>query len=86
LFISLSAGEYVLPSIGSEYATGPGSSFVSPGKTRDGISGQLNEKKGRRKIASGMAKAAVNNVREWIAETGELLGFWKGDRIRARLA
>ena len=31
LFVRLSAGENVLPSMGSEYATGQGSSFVSPG-------------------------------------------------------
>ena len=77
LFVSLSAGENVLPSMGSEYATGAGSSFVSPGSEQIG---------GGRKRAgtqsAGMAKAAVNGVRQWVGETGELLGVWKGERTR----
>ena len=92
LFVSLSAGEYVLPSMGSEYATGSGSSFVSPGaepgKSGYGLgSGSDTGLSGRRSRAvnMGMAKAAVNGVREWIGETGELMGFWKGERTRPSL-
>ncbi|KAI9705783.1 MAG: erv26 super protein [Bogoriella megaspora] len=70
LFVSLSAGENVLPSMGSEYATGEGSSFASPGREPG--------KPGR----EGMAKAVVNGVREWVGETGEVMGFWKGERTR----
>jgi hypothetical protein len=73
LFVALSAGENVLPSMGSEYATGEGSSFVSPGReplARDGNSGN----KGARE---GLAKALVNGVREWVTETGTALG-WAG--------
>lgn len=80
LFVSLSAGENVLPSMGSEYATGAGSSFVSPGS---GPAGEL--KAGRSRAGTqnaGMAKAAVNGVREWIGDTGELLGAWKGEKTR----
>lgn len=72
LFVGLSAGENVLPSMGSEYATGEGSSFVSAGKE------PMKDKKAR----EGMAKALVNGVREWVGETGEVLGIWKGDRAR----
>jgi len=72
LFVSLSAGENVLPTMGSEYATGEGSSFVSPGKE------PLKDKKAR----EGMAKALVNSVREWVGETGEALGLWRGERTR----
>lgn len=92
LFISLSAGENVLPSMGSEYATGAGSSFISAGKepahaAHQGGPGRVADAysvPGRRKRAgtsanAGMAKAAVNGVREWIGETGELMGLWKGD-------
>jgi hypothetical protein len=82
LFVSLSAGENVLPSMGSEYATGAGSSFVSPGSVPGGSD---NDRMGRKRAGTqnaGMAKAAVNGVVEWIGETGELLGVWKGEKTR----
>ncbi|PNS17874.1 Protein SVP26 [Sphaceloma murrayae] len=94
LFVSLSAGEYVLPSMGSEYATGTGSSFASPGQEPTGSgyglgsglssNGGAFSRGGRKRAGTnqGMAKAAVNGVREWIGETGELMGFWKGERTR----
>ena len=84
LFVSLSAGENVLPSMGSEYATGRGSSFMSPGRTPEMNGGDLGTRTGRKRngTQTGMAKAAVNGVREWVSETGELMGFWKGDRSR----
>jgi hypothetical protein len=67
LFVALSAGENVLPSMGSEYATGEGSSFVSPGRE------PLKDKG----APEGLAKALVNSVREWVGETGASLG-WTG--------
>lgn len=90
LFVSLSAGENVLPSMGSEYATGEGSSFISPGKEPanaygSGV-GPSTVGDGRRRQRSGtnagMAKAMVNGVREWVGETGEVMGFWKGEKTR----
>ncbi|PGH18735.1 hypothetical protein AJ79_00148 [Helicocarpus griseus UAMH5409] len=69
LFVSLSAGENVLPSMGSEYATGttaPSSLADSNGKTK----------------SKGMAKQLVDGVREWMGETGELMGFWRGEKTR----
>lgn len=67
LFVSLSAGDNVLPSMGSEYATGDHTSSISPdGKNKN----------------KGMAKALVDGVRDWVGETGELMGFWKGERTR----
>jgi hypothetical protein len=87
LFVSLSAGENVLPSMGSEYATGQGSSFVSPGREPDvngyggsGYTGRTRHK--RSNTQSGMAKVAVSNVKEWIGGTGEVMGLWKGERTR----
>ena len=95
LFVSLSAGEYVLPSMGSEYATGAGSSFVSPGQqpstpgmgsaSGSGLGGYGIKGRKRAGTNTGMAKAAVNGVREWIGETGEVMGFWKGERTRPYL-
>ncbi|KAF1355067.1 transmembrane adaptor Erv26 [Delphinella strobiligena] len=90
LFVSLSAGENVLPTMGSEYATGAGSSFISPGKIPDGAetSAYASAGQGRRKRSgtnAGMAKAAVNGMREWIGETGEVMGLWKGEKTRAYL-
>jgi hypothetical protein len=92
LFVSLSAGENVLPSMGSEYATGEGSSFISAGKeplgaSTSSVGGGFGVGEGRRRQRSGtqnagMAKAMVNGVREWVAENGEVMGFWKGDRTR----
>ncbi|OAX78173.1 hypothetical protein ACJ72_07523 [Emergomyces africanus] len=69
LFVSLSAGENVLPSMGSEYATGP--TAASSLADRDG---KLKNK--------GMAKALVDGVREWMGDTGELMGFWRGEKTR----
>lgn len=94
LFVSLSAGENVLPTMGSEYATGAGSSFISPGKGPKSVSAggeasaYASTSSGRRKRAgtnAGMAKAAVNGVREWIGDTGELMGLWKGEKTRRYL-
>lgn len=67
LFVSLSAGENVLPSMGSEYATGE----------RNGTVGQR-----RKRRNTGMAKAAVDGVREWVGETGAVMGLWHGENVR----
>lgn len=67
--------------MGSEYATGQGSSFVSPGQM-PGADGQIRGRKRANTNQAGMAKAAVNGVREWIGETGEVMGFWRGERTR----
>jgi hypothetical protein len=68
LFVSLSAGENVLPSMGSEYATGE----------RDGV----GFKKGHKRKNTGMAKAAVHGAREWFTETGAVMGLWQADNVR----
>ena len=70
LFVSLSAGENVLPSMGSEYATGE----------REGVAGF---KKGHKRRNTGMAKAAVNSTREWIGENGAVMGLWKHENVRS---
>lgn len=69
LFVSLSAGENVLPSMGSEYATGE----------RDRVGFQ----KGHRRKNTGMAKAAVHGAKEWVTETGAVMGLWKADNVRS---
>lgn len=69
--MSLSAGDNVLPSMGSEYATGQRSSAVDPSSSVEGKNKNV-----------GMAKALVDGVRDWASETGELMGFWKGERTR----
>jgi hypothetical protein len=77
LFVGLSAGENVLPSMGSEYATGEGSSFVSAGREpgRDGNGGKRKRE--------GLAKQVIDGVREWIHETGAVLGLWRGENVRS---
>lgn len=71
LFVSLSAGENVLPSMGSEYATG------------DPHAGSGGFKKGHKRRNTGLAKAAVGNMREWMGETGAVMGLWKKDNVKA---
>ena len=74
--------------MGSEYATGQGSSFISPGQEPSGSAAGVNgsysgrTRHKRSGTQTGMAKAAVTGVRDWASETGELLGFWKGERTR----
>ncbi|ETN38221.1 uncharacterized protein HMPREF1541_06252 [Cyphellophora europaea CBS 101466] len=70
LFVSLSAGENVLPSMGSEFATGE----------REGVGGF---KKGHKRRNTGMAKAAVNSTKEWIGENGAVMGLWKHENVRS---
>ncbi|KAF2033788.1 DUF396-domain-containing protein [Setomelanomma holmii] len=88
LFVSLSAGENVLPSMGSEYATGDGSSYISAGKAPEtfasgsGIPGMEGKRRARSSTNAGLAKQVVTGVREWVGETGEVMGFWKGERTR----
>ncbi|KAL9619794.1 MAG: hypothetical protein Q9160_005630 [Pyrenula sp. 1 TL-2023] len=79
LFVSLSAGENVLPSMGSEYATGERSGVGGGGRGGgEGVGGVQKEGKGR----VGLAKAAVDGVRDWVAETGAVMGLWRGENIR----
>jgi len=66
LFVSLSASDNVLPTMGSEM----------PSDVGMGVGGV--DKKGRQ----GMAKALVDGVRNWVGETGVVLGFFSRDRAR----
>ena len=68
LFVSLSAGENVLPSMGSEYATGQ----------REGVGFQ----KGHKRKNTGMAKAAVHATKEWVTDSGAIMGLWSSDNVR----
>lgn len=74
LFVSLSAGENVLPSMGSEYATGD--RVPTAGLSSRTLSSDSKIK------SKGMAKALVDNIRDWVSENGELMGFWRGERTR----
>ncbi|KAM5435009.1 erv26 superfamily protein [Microsporum canis] len=80
LFVSLSAGENVLPSMGSEYATG---SMGSSGGASVGADAYGESSSSSVKTKSkGMAKALVDGAREWVSESGELMGFWGGQNTR----
>lgn len=59
--------------MGSEYATGD-TSGVGMGA---GVGGGKGKKGGK-----GLVRVAVDGVREWVGETGEVMGFWRGDRAR----
>ena len=68
--------------MGSEYATGEGSSFTRGGRMPD-----TNNNLGAVKVGpsnAGLAKAMVDGVRAWVSQTAELMGFWRGDRTRHR--
>ncbi|RMZ91611.1 hypothetical protein DV736_g1161, partial [Chaetothyriales sp. CBS 134916] len=69
LFVSLSAGENMLPSMGSEYATGE----------REGVG---SFRKGHKRRTTGMAKAAMANAKDWVSETGAVMGFWEHENVR----
>ena len=73
LFVSLSAGENVLPSMGSEYATG--------GEVRTGDLGPGGDARKMRK--KGLVKVGVDWVVDWVRETGEVMGLWRGERGRS---
>ena len=83
--------------MGSEYATGEGSSFISPGREPSSVSGGYAvdpgvgtanpslapKRRGRSNTANaGMAKAVVTGMRDWVDETGAVMGFWKGENVR----
>ncbi|KAJ5996522.1 hypothetical protein N7499_007160 [Penicillium canescens] len=74
LFVSLSAGENVLPSMGSEYVTGVRVNTAGLGHSRGPSDGKSKNK--------GMAKALVDGVRDWARENGELMGLWRGEQTR----
>ena len=81
LFVSLSAGENVLPSMGSEYATGPhGSSLNASGSA--GGDGLDPTGKGKKNKSIGLAKAGIDRAREYIAETGAVMGLWRNENVR----
>jgi hypothetical protein len=75
LFVSLSAGENVLPSMGSEYATG-----TSNRGGRDGPLGGDSDR--RRRRAKGLLKATIDGTMDWVGESAQLMGFWNGDQRR----
>ncbi|KAL8737342.1 MAG: hypothetical protein Q9181_001759 [Wetmoreana brouardii] len=77
MFVSLSASENVLPSMGSEYATGDA-------VRRSDLAGSLDTTIGRkgRRGAKGLVKAAIDGTFEWVGETGQAMGLWRGDKRR----
>lgn len=77
MFVSLSAGENILPSMGSEYATGDS-------KQKDRIAGSFNGNVDRigKKGTKGLVKAAIDSFAEWVGETGEAMGLWRGNKRR----
>ncbi|KAL9043130.1 MAG: hypothetical protein Q9180_000066 [Flavoplaca navasiana] len=77
MFVSLSAGENVLPSMGSEYATGD--SVRSSGPTD---SPGVNKDRPGKRSAKGLVKAVIDGAVIWIGESGEALGLRRGDKRR----
>lgn len=79
LFVSLSAGENVLPSMGSEYATGEGSNYARAGREPGGDGrGSVDGRGGGAAHNAGLAKALVDGVRSWFGGMGEVIGLGGG--------
>jgi hypothetical protein len=82
LFVSLSAGENVLPSMGSEYATGQregvgeGASAGADGVDATGF------KRGHKRRNTGIAKKAIEGTKDWVTETGAVMGLWRAENVR----
>lgn len=76
--------------MGSEYATGEGSSYITPGvgPGAGGASGSAtafgagSKRRARSGTNQGMAKQVFGGVKGWVGETGEVMGLWKGERTR----
>lgn len=66
----------MLPSMGSEYATGDTKRVTA----MNGSLGGGGDRRGRK--AKGLVKAAIDGTVEWVGETGHLMGFWRDDRRR----
>lgn len=76
LFVSLSAGENVLPSMGSEYATG-GPVRTATGSAEDsGVGGSAKDKP----RATGLVKAGARYIAEQVIQAGDQLGLWSHKR------
>jgi len=61
--------------MGSEYATGDGSSFINGGREPGGH-GSMNGSRG----GGGLAKQLVDRVRAWAISTSELFGSGSNTR------
>ena len=79
LFVSLSAGENVLPSMGSEYATGE---HVSASMGVGGGLGAGGQRKGHKRRNTGIAKATIGGVQQWVGETGAVMGLWRAENVK----
>ena len=76
LFVSLSASENVLPSMGSEYATGGQVRTEDLSQGAGGISDGRGGRKGRK----GLIKAGVDWVRDWFEDAGRVMGIGGKER------
>lgn len=78
--------------MGSEYATGEGSSYITPGADVSGGFGSgtaalgggatSGKRRARSGTNQGMAKQVFGGMKDWVGETGEVMGLWKGERTR----
>jgi len=74
LFVSLSAGEMVLPSMGSEWATGGETVGGGGGGVGGGYGGE-----GRGRRAKGLVKAVIEGAGGWVAGVAEGVGWGRGE-------
>lgn len=77
LFVSLSAGDHVLPTMGSEGLTGSMRSDGLDGMGSVAGTGTGSDGKYKRQ---GMVKVVVDGIRHAIGEVGRLAGWWKDER------
>lgn len=77
LFVSLSAGENVLPSMGNEYATG---SLGNQADRSDVLGGSTGSR--RKRGAKGLVRAVIDGALEWVGETSQALGIQREHQRR----
>jgi len=73
LFVSLSAGENVLPSMGSEYATGE----------HVNVNSSVGVRRGHKRRNTGIAKATIAGAQQWVGETGAVMGLWRAENVKS---
>jgi hypothetical protein len=83
LFVSLSAGENVLPSMGSEYATGEREGVGAAAGSVGGVGDAAGFKRGHKRRNTGIAKKAIEGTKDWVTETGAVMGLWRAENIRS---
>jgi len=78
LFVSLSAGENVLPS------TADGVGSTSGSGSSNGIGGGGRDGKGKKGGRAGLLKKGIDSTWDYVVESGQALGVWNMPGMRRK--